>query len=142
MWNRPDTRSSRRTRSYAPLIRALLEADRRKIKGLVHCSGGGQTKCLRFGRGVHFIKDDMLPLPPIFKAIQRVSKTPWKEMYQVYNMGHRMEVYCTARDARHVIEAARSFGIQAQLVGRTEAANGRNQLTVSHGAQRLQYLAP
>jgi len=131
------------TRSYAPLIRALLEADRRKIKGLVHCSGGGQTKCLRFGRGVHFIKDNLLPLPPIFRTIQRVSKTNWKEMYQVYNMGHRMEVYCTARDAKHVIEAARSFGITAQQIGRTERSeSGRNQLSVSHGARVLSYAAP
>ena len=131
------------TRSYAPLIRALLEADRRKIKGLVHCSGGGQTKCLRFGRGVHFIKDNLLPLPPIFRTIQRVSKTNWKEMYQVYNMGHRMEVYCTARDAKHVIEAARSFGITAQQIGRTERCeSGRNQLSVSHGARVLSYAAP
>jgi phosphoribosylformylglycinamidine cyclo-ligase len=131
------------TRSYAPVIRALLEADRRKIKGLVHCSGGGQTKCLRFGRGVHFIKDNLLPLPPIFRTIQRVSKTNWKEMYQVYNMGHRMEVYCTARDAKHVIEAARSFGIRAQQIGRTERSeSGRNQLSVSHGARVLSYAAP
>jgi phosphoribosylformylglycinamidine cyclo-ligase len=131
------------TRSYAPVIRALLAADRRWIKGLVHCSGGGQTKCLRFGRGVHFVKDSLLPLPPIFRAIQRVSKTPWKEMYQVYNMGHRMEVYCSARDARHVIEAARSFGIQAQQIGRTEkSAHGKNQLSVSHGARPLRYAAP
>ena len=131
------------TRSYAPVIRALLTAERRWIKGIVHCSGGGQTKCLRFGKGVHFIKDSLFGLPPIFRSIQKVSKTPWKEMYQVYNMGHRMEVYCTARDARHVIEAARSFGIAAQVIGRTEAVAGpRNQLTLSHGAQKLRYLAP
>ncbi|HEU4580172.1 MAG TPA: AIR synthase-related protein [Polyangiaceae bacterium] len=131
------------TRSYAPVVRALLEADRRKIKGLVHCSGGGQTKCLRFGRGVHFIKDNLLPLPPIFRAIQRASKTSWKEMYQVYNMGHRMEVYCTARDAKHVIEAARSFGIAAQQIGRTERSeSGSNQLSLSHGARVLSYAAP
>ena len=131
------------TRSYAPVIRALLTAERRWLKGIVHCSGGGQTKCLRFGKGVHFVKDSLFPVPPIFRSIQKVSKTPWKEMYQVYNMGHRMEVYCTARDARHVIEAARSFGIAAQLIGRTEAADGpRNQLSVSHVAQRLRYLAP
>jgi phosphoribosylformylglycinamidine cyclo-ligase len=131
------------TRSYAPLIQALLRAERRWIKGLVHCSGGGQTKCLRFGRGVHFIKDSLLPLPPIFRSIQRVSKTPWKEMYQVYNMGHRMEVYCTARDARHVIEAARSFGIAAQQIGRTERAeSGQNQLSITHGARPLRYSVP
>jgi phosphoribosylformylglycinamidine cyclo-ligase len=136
------------TRSYAPVIRALLTAERRWIKGIVHCSGGGQTKCLRFGKGVHFVKDSLFALPPIFRNIQKVSKTPWKEMYQVYNMGHRMEVYCTARDARHVIEAARSFGIAAQVIGHTVALDkaagdgARNQLTLSHGAQKLRYLAP
>jgi len=131
------------TRSYAPVIQALLTTERRRIKGLVHCSGGGQTKCLRFGRGVHFIKDSLLPLPPIFRTIQRVSKTPWKEMYQVYNMGHRMEVYCSARDARHVIEVARSFGIAAQQIGRTEAApDGQNQLSIAHGARPLRYALP
>ena len=131
------------TRSYAPVIRALLSSNRRWIKGLVHCSGGGQTKCLRFGRGVHFIKDQLLPPPAIFRTIQRVSKTPWKEMYQVYNMGHRMEVYCTARDARHVIEAARSFGIQAQAIGRTEKSeSGENQLSIAHGKRWLRYAAP
>jgi phosphoribosylformylglycinamidine cyclo-ligase len=131
------------TRSYAPVIRALLNTERRWVKGLVHCSGGGQTKCLRFGRGVHFIKDNLLPLPPIFRTLQRVSKTPWKEMYQVYNMGHRMEVYCTTRDARHVIEAARSFGIAAQQIGRTERSeSGQNELSVTHGARTLRYAAP
>lgn len=131
------------TRSYAPVIRALLTTERRWIKGLVHCSGGGQAKCLRFGRGVHFIKDALLPLPPIFRAIQRASKTTWKEMYQVYNMGHRMEVYSTARDARRIIEAARDFGIAAQVVGRTERAAGpANVLTVSHGSKWLAYEAP
>jgi phosphoribosylformylglycinamidine cyclo-ligase len=131
------------TRSYAPVVAALVAADRRRIKGIVHCSGGGQTKCLRFGRGVHFIKDRLLPLPPIFKAIQRVSKTPWKEMYQVYNMGHRMEIYCAARDAKHVIDAARAFGIEAGVIGRTEKSDtGKNHLTVTHGAQSLRYQGP
>jgi phosphoribosylformylglycinamidine cyclo-ligase len=131
------------TRSYAPVIRQLFGTDRRWIKGLVHCSGGGQTKCLRFGRGVHFIKDSLLPIPPIFRTIQRVSKTPWKEMYQVYNMGHRMEVYCTARDASQVIAAARDFGIQAQRIGRTEPSTGEgNHLSIQHGARVLRYGAP
>lgn len=131
------------TRSYAPVIRALLDADRKRIKGIVHCSGGGQTKCLRFGKGVHFIKDALLPIPPIFKAIQKVSRTGWKEMYQVYNMGHRMEIYCAPRDVRRVVEAARSFGIFAQQIGRTEASDsGRNHLTLSHGKQALRYTAP
>ena len=131
------------TRSYAPVIVQLLSNERRRIKGIVHCSGGGQTKALRFGSGTHFVKDSMLPLPPIFKTIQRVSKTPWKEMYQVYNMGHRMEIYCLARDARTIIRAAHDFGIEASVIGRTEKAEGgRNRLTIKHGAQKLEYLAP
>lgn len=131
------------TRSYAPVIAALLEHERRRVKGIVHCSGGGQTKCLRFGREVHFIKDTLLPIPPIFKVIQRVSKTAWKEMYQVYNMGHRMEIYCLPRDARAIIAAARDFGIEAQQIGRTEpSSSGKNQLSIQHGAKTLRYLAP
>lgn len=130
------------TRSYAPLVVALLAAGRRRIKGIVHCSGGGQTKCLRFGRGVHFVKDAMLPIPPVFKVIQRASKTPWKEMYQVYNMGHRMEIYCAPRDVKYVVDAARDFGIEAQQIGRTERASGPNRLTIAHGSRRLEYGAP
>jgi phosphoribosylformylglycinamidine cyclo-ligase len=131
------------TRSYAPVVAALLRSDRRRIKGIVHCSGGGQTKCLRFGQKVHFIKDNLFPIPPIFKVIQRVSKTPWKEMYQVYNMGHRMEIYCAPRDVKAIVAAARDFGIEAQPIGRTEASEGpRSQLTISHGGRALRYLAP
>jgi len=131
------------TRSYAPVIAALLASDRRRIKGIVHCSGGGQTKCLRFGRDVHFIKDSLLPIPPIFKTIQRVSKTGWKEMYQVYNMGHRMEIYCAPRDTRAIISAARDFGIEAAVIGRTEkGGGGPNRLSIKHGARVLSYEKP
>jgi phosphoribosylformylglycinamidine cyclo-ligase len=131
------------TRSYAPVIRALLAHERRRVRGIVHCSGGGQTKCLRFGRDVHFIKDQLLPIPAVFKTIQRVSKTPWKEMYQVYNMGHRMEIYCLPRDARAIIAAARDFGIDAQVVGRTEKSEAAgNQLSIVHGKKTLRYVSP
>ncbi len=129
------------TRTYAPVVAALLSAKRSRIKAIIHCSGGGQTKCLRFGRGVHFIKDDLLPVPPIFKVIQRVSKTAWKEMYQVYNMGHRLEIYCVPRDVKLVIEAARSFGVVARQIGRTEPSDAGNRLTLTHGARRLTYRA-
>ena len=130
------------TRTYAPLIAALLGAKRSRIKAIVHCSGGGQTKCVRFGRDVHFIKDELLPIPAIFATIQRVSKTPWKEMYQVYNMGHRMEIYCAPRDVKFVIDAAKSFGIDARKIGRTEKSDSGNRLTLSHGGRRLSYGAP
>jgi phosphoribosylformylglycinamidine cyclo-ligase len=110
----------------------------------VHCSGGGQTKCLRFGRGgVHFVKDQLLAPPPIFRTIQRVSRTPWREMYQVYNMGHRMEVYCAKRDVKKVIEIARAHGVTAQQVGQTEKSDGpRNRLTISAGGKRFDYDEP
>ena len=110
------------TRTYAPVIKQLLEDERRAIHGMVHCSGGGQTKCLRFGTGVHIIKDNFLPVPPIFKAIQKASGTSDEEMFRVYNMGHRMEIYCDPEAAERVITASQSFGIPAQIVGRTEAS--------------------
>lgn len=129
------------TRSYAPIVAALLDSCRPRIAGLVHCSGGGQTKCLRFGNGVHFVKDSLFKAPPIFKTIQRVSKTPWREMYQVYNMGHRMEVYCGKRDASKVVRIAQQFGVEAQIVGHTDKSEHANQnhLTVHHGRSKLSY---
>jgi phosphoribosylformylglycinamidine cyclo-ligase len=132
------------TRSYAPVVLRLLKEQPGVVKGLVHCSGGGQTKCLRFGRGgVHFVKDDLLAPPAIFRAIQRVSRTPWREMYQVYNMGHRMEVYCGKRDVKKVIEVARGFGIVAQQIGQTEPNDGpKNRLTISVGSKRFEYDEP
>ena len=91
-----------------------------KVKGLVHCSGGGQTKCLHFGNNVHFVKDQLMPVPPIFRTIQKVSKTRIKEMYQVYNMGHRMEIYCAPSAVNAIIDTAAHFGIEAAQIGHTE----------------------
>lgn len=132
------------TRSYAPIVTALLKEHAGVVKGLVHCSGGGQTKCLRFGSGgVHFVKDALFAPPPIFRTIQRVSRTPWREMYQVYNMGHRMEVYCSKRDVKKVIEVARAHGVAAQQIGQTEKnAGARNKLTITVGSKRFQYDEP
>ena len=132
------------TRTYAPVIARLLEEIPSSIKGIVHCSGGGQTKCLHFGRGVHFVKDNLFPAPPIFKTIKKVSGTGIKEMYQVFNMGHRMEVYCPKRAVKKVMEAAEQFGIEARQVGYTETSthpHGKNQLTLYHGKRPLKYLA-
>lgn len=117
------------TRTYAPLILQLLEALRGEIAGLVHCSGGGQTKCLGFGQGVHFIKDNLFPAPAVFRAIQKASAGSWREMYQVYNLGHRMEVYCRPEAVSNIIQLADSFGIDAAEIGRTEAAPA-NCLTI------------
>ncbi len=130
------------TRSYAPVVAALLREGPRRIKGLVHCSGGGQTKCLHFGRNVHFVKDRLMSPPPIFQAIQKASGTRPKEMYQVYNMGHRMEVYCTSGAVESVIAVAESFGVRARQVGFTEQSlkpDGRNHLTLYQGKRRLTY---
>ncbi|MFW6218308.1 MAG: AIR synthase-related protein [Verrucomicrobiota bacterium] len=130
------------TRTYAPVIKKLLADERPAVRGMVHCSGGGQTKCLRFGTGVHIIKDHFLPVPPIFKAIQKASGTSDEEMFRVYNMGHRMEIYCEPDAAERIIALSESFGIPAQIVGRTEASrrgDGQNHLTIRHDGKTLEY---
>jgi len=110
------------TRTYAPVMKKIFEKHRDKIHGMVHCSGGGQTKVLHFVDNLHVIKDNLLPAPFLFKLIQEESKTSWKEMYQVFNMGHRMEIYCDADDAQILIDAAKLFNIDAQVIGRVETS--------------------
>ena len=127
------------TRTYAPVVYELLEQFPGLIKGMVHCSGGAQTKCLKFGENLHFIKDNLFPTPAIFKAIRKVSNTDWKEMYKVFNMGHRMEVYCEPDQADAVIEVAGSFNIEARVVGRTEKSNTGNRLSLVHGTEIFEY---
>lgn len=127
------------TRTYAPVVYRLLADYPGLIKGLIHCSGGAQTKCLKFGRGVHFVKDDLFPAPPVFRAIQAASGTEWKEMYKVFNMGHRMEVYCEPGQAALVIDVAGAFGIEAKVVGRTEKHAKGNRLSLSHGKETFVY---
>lgn len=127
------------TRTYAPVIYKLLDEHPGLIKGLIHCSGGAQTKCLKYATNIHFIKDRLFPTPPVFKAIQKASGTGWKEMYKVFNMGHRMEVYCEPKQSAKVIAAARSFGIEARVVGRTEASPKGNKLTLHHQKQVFTY---
>ncbi len=130
------------TRTYAPVILRIMKKHPNLIKGLVHCSGGGQTKCVRFGRGVHFVKNNLLPVPPVFNAIQKASGTTDKEMFEVYNMGHRMEVYCKKSDAAKVIAEAQHFGIDAQVVGYTEKstrADKKNHVTVVYNGKNIEY---
>jgi phosphoribosylformylglycinamidine cyclo-ligase len=130
------------TRTYAPIIKQLLTEDRASIYGMVHCSGGGQTKCIRFGTGVHHIKDNFLPIPPIFTAIQKASGTSSEEMFRVYNMGHRMEIFCAPEAADRIIAKSEAFGIPAQIIGRTEAtkkADGQNHVTIIHQGETLEY---
>lgn len=130
------------TRTYAPVIMKIMKKRPGLIKGLVHCSGGGQTKCVRFGRGVHFVKDNLMEVPPIFRAIQKASGTSDREMFEVYNMGHRMEVYCKKSDAAKVVEISESFGIAAQVVGRTEKssrADDKNHVTIMRAGGAIEY---
>ena len=117
------------TRTYAPVIKKLLDEMRGDIHGMVHCSGGAQTKILHFIENKHVIKDNMFPVPPLFRLIQEQSGTDWKEMYKVFNMGHRMEIYLAPEHAQKVIEISKSFGIDAQIVGRVEDAES-NSLTI------------
>lgn len=108
------------TRTYAPVVKKLLSALGTTINGIVHCSGGAQTKVLHFVEGVHIIKDNLFPLPPLFKTIHEQSNTDYKEMYKVFNMGHRLEVYLPAHLAQEVIAISKSFNVDAQIIGRVE----------------------
>lgn len=117
------------TRTYAPVIKALLDEMRDKVHGMVHCSGGAQTKVMHFVEKKHVIKDNLFPVPPLFDLISRESGTDWAEMYKVFNMGHRMEIYLAPEDAQRVIEISESWGIPARIVGRVEDA-AENRLTI------------
>ena len=117
------------TRTYSPVIKSILDTMRNKIHGMVHCSGGAQTKVMHFVKNKHVIKDNFFPIPPLFKLIAEQSGTDWKEMYKVFNMGHRMEIYLSPEDAQDVINISKSFNIDAQIVGRVEKAE-HNKLTL------------
>jgi phosphoribosylformylglycinamidine cyclo-ligase len=117
------------TRTYAPIIKRILDAHRSEIHGMVHCSGGAQTKVLHFVNDVHVIKDNLFEVPPLFKTIQEQSGTEWKEMYKVFNMGHRMELYVDESIAPAIIDIAESFNVRAKIVGRCEAYEGK-KLTI------------
>ncbi len=126
------------TRTYAPVVKKLLDALRPQIHGMVHCSGGAQTKILHFVENVHVIKDNLFPIPPLFKTIQEQSGTDWAEMYKVFNMGHRLEVYLPEEFAAEVIEISKSFGIDAQIVGRVEASD-HTHLTIKSEKGTFEY---
>lgn len=117
------------TRTYAPVVKRMLNALRPHIHGMVHCSGGAQTKILHFTDNLKIIKDNLFPIPPLFEIIQKESGTEWKEMYKVFNMGHRLEVYLPKDYAEQVIAIAKSFNIDAQIIGRCEASN-KNELLI------------
>ena len=123
------------TRTYAPLIKKIFEEiERKKINGIIHCSGGAQTKILHFVDKLHIIKDNLFDLPPVFKLIQQESGTSWKEMYQVFNMGHRMEIYTDRSTADKIINISNSFNIEAKIVGRVEdSKNKKLTITSTYG---------
>lgn len=126
------------TRTYAPVIKKLLDLMRHDIHGMVHCTGGAQTKVLHFvGDNCRVVKDNMFAIPPLFKIIQEQSKTDWKEMYKVFNMGHRMEVYVSPEHAEKVIETSKSFGIDAQIVGHIE--EGKKSLLIKSEYGEFEY---
>ncbi len=118
------------TRTYAPVIKQILKSHRRHIHGMVHCSGGAQTKILNFVENIHVIKDNLFPVPPLFKMIQQASGTSWSEMYRVFNMGHRFEVYVQPQWAQEVIDVAASFNIDGAVVGRCESFAEGKKLTI------------
>lgn len=126
------------TRTYAPVIKAILDKMRSDIHGMVHCSGGAQTKVMHFVENKHVIKDNLFPVPPLFDLIQRQSGTPWEEMYKVFNMGHRMEIYLAPEHAQAIIDIAAGFGIEARIVGRVEAAPA-NRLTIISDKGTFEY---
>lgn len=127
------------TRTYAPIIKTILEKySPKEIHGMVHCSGGAQTKILHFIDNLHIIKDNLFPIPPLFKLIQEQSKTDWKEMYQVFNCGHRMELYVPAEIANDIIEISQSFNVDAQIVGRVEAFEHK-KLTITSEFGTFEY---
>ncbi len=113
------------TRTYAPIVKKILEILGSKISGIVHCSGGAQTKVLHFVEGVHIIKNNLFELPPLFKIIHQQSHTDYKEMYKVFNMGHRLEIYLPAQLAQQVIDISKSFNVDAKIIGKVEAFNGK-----------------
>ena len=126
------------TRTYAPVIKKILDNHRGDIHGLIHCSGGAQTKVLHFVDTVHVVKDNMFAVPPLFKLIQEQSGTEWKEMYKVFNMGHRMEVYLKPELAGEIIAISRSFNIDAQIIGRVEPFAGK-KLTIKSAYGTFEY---
>ncbi len=126
------------TRTYAPVIKKILDQHRKDIHGMIHCSGGAQTKVLHFVDDVHVIKNNMFPIPPLFKMIQEESKTDWQEMYKVFNMGHRMEVYLKPELADSIIEISKSFNIDAQIIGKVDAFDGK-KLTIESEYGTFEY---
>ena len=127
------------TRTYAPVVKKLISEMGRNIHGMIHCSGGAQTKILHFVKDLHIIKNNLFDIPPLFRIIQEESGTDWKEMYKVFNMGHRMEIYLPENFVRSVIEISKSFGIDAQIIGSVEHSEEGKKLTISGKYGEFEY---
>lgn len=126
------------TRTYAPVIKKMLDAHRNSIHGMVHCSGGGQTKVLHFVEDLHIIKDNLFTVPPLFGLIQKESGTSWEEMYKVFNMGHRMEIYTDEKTAQHLIAISQSYNIDAKIIGHCKSATSKS-LTIKSDTGQYYY---
>lgn len=126
------------TRTYAPILRNILKSMGKNIHGIIHCSGGGQSKVLKFVKNIHVIKDDLFPVPPLFGIIQAQSASEWKEMYQVFNMGHRMEIYLPENLANELIEISKAFNVEARVIGRCEESD-QTKLTIRTGSGTFSY---
>lgn len=128
------------TRTYMPIIAAILEQFKGQIDGMIHCTGGAQTKVIKFvDNDVHIIKDNLLPIPPLFKMIKEESDTDWREMYQVFNMGHRLELYVNPAIAEQIIEISKSFNVDAQIIGRVEKAEEAKVTIVAPDGRKMDY---
>jgi len=126
------------TRTYAPVVVRIIESIKLAIHGMIHCSGGGQTKIMHFIDGMHIIKDNLFPVPPLFKIIHEQSGTPWHEMYKVFNMGHRFEIYTPEKNAASIIDIASGFNLEAQVIGHCEASD-KKRLTIITGNGKFEY---
>ena len=128
------------TRTYAPIVKDILDADRDAVHGMVHCTGGGQVKCKNFGKGLHYIKDNLFDTPPLFKAIGENSDVGKAEMYRIFNMGHRLEIYTTPDKADAMIKAAEKYGVEAKIVGRVEKSDSdMNKVTIKQYGEEFNY---
>jgi phosphoribosylformylglycinamidine cyclo-ligase len=126
------------TRTYAPVFQKILKKFRKKISGIIHCTGGGQTKILHFVKNCRIIKDNMLEIPEIFNIIKKQTNTSWKEMYEVFNMGHRMEIYCNSSLANEIISISKSFNIEAQVIGKVEKSD-KKELIIESKEIKIEY---
>jgi phosphoribosylformylglycinamidine cyclo-ligase len=127
------------TRTYLPVISEILKNHHADINGMIHCTGGGQTKVTKFVENVHIIKDNLLEIPPIFQLIQEEAKTDGREMYQVFNMGHRLEIYTNEAAAQEMIKIGEQFGIKTQIIGRVEPFENGNKLTIKSPIGTYEY---